>query len=180
MSTPLGLWIAPGTMNNNNIERRVESLLFASRWLLVPFFVGLIVALLMLLVRFYIDLVTLIPLSMHVGSEELLVGILSLVDTLLLGNLLVIIILAGYEGSVSRIDEAGEQRLEWMGQVGFADLKLKVIGSIVAFSAIELLRIFLTLDEHPVPNLAWRLGIHATFVVSGVLFAWMDRLASHD
>ncbi len=167
-------------MKHRTHEQRIESLLFASRWLLVPFFLGLIIALLMLLIRFFVDLAALVPVSLHVGNEALLVGILSLVDTLLLGNLLVIIILAGYEGSVSRIDEAGEQRLEWMGQVGFADLKLKVIGSIVAFSAIELLRIFLTLDEHPVPNLPWKLGIHATFVVSGVLFAWMDRLASHE
>jgi uncharacterized protein (TIGR00645 family) len=102
-----------------------------------------------------------------------------LVDMSLVGNLLLIIIFSGYENFVSKIDAAGhEDKPEWMGKVDFSGLKLKLIASIVAISAIELLKAFVNLDKVLNPDqLKWKVGIHITLVVSGVLFALMDRLA---
>ena len=116
------------------------------------------------------------------SEGEIIVGILSLIDMALIGNLLLIIIFSGYENFVSKIDTAGhEDRPEWMGHVDFSDLKMKVIGSIVAISAIELLKSFMHMNGGELNaadnvELAWKVGIHLTFVLSGVLFALMDWL----
>ena len=121
-------------------ERLLERLLFSSRWLLAPFYVGLVLAIVLLLIKFVRELVGLIPLAMHGGTGETIVGILSLVDLALVANLLLIIIFAGYENFVSKIHTGNnEDRPEWMGHVDFSDLKIKLIGSIVAISGIELL-----------------------------------------
>ncbi len=160
-------------------ERIVESVLFGSRWLLAPFFVGLIAAIGLLLFKFGKVLFGLIAHATMLGSNDIVVGVLNLVDVTLMANLLIIVILAGYESSVSRLDEAAhDERLGWMGQVGFSDLKLKVLGSIIAISAVELLRIFLTLGSADVVLLKWRLLIHLTIVISGLLFAAMERLGN--
>lgn len=91
---------------------------------------------------------------------------------------LLIVILSGYENFVSKIESATHRdRPEWMGKVDFSGLKLKLIASIVAISAIELLKSFVNLAAHSNEELAWKLGIHLTLVVSGVLFALTDRIA---
>ncbi|MFC1748677.1 YqhA family protein, partial [Pseudomonadota bacterium] len=101
----------------------------------------------------------------------------TMVDVVLLSNLLMIIIFAGYENFVSKIDTGdSEDRPSWMGKVGFSDLKMKLIGSIVAISGIELLKIFVNSEQFTNEQLAWKIGLHMSFVVSGVLFALMDRL----
>ena len=106
---------------------------------------------------------------------------LSLIDLSLAGNLLIIVIFSGYENFVSRIHSAAhEDRPAWMGTVDFAGLKMKLIGSIVAISAIALLKTFLEIGDHP-PDptmLFWQVVIHLTFVATGVLLAVMDAIAS--
>ncbi len=161
------------------LEHALESILFSSRWILAPFFLGLVLAIFLLLAKFLAVLFGLFAHAWVLSGSQILVGVLTLVDVTLMANLLVIIVLAGYESSVSRMDHADHKdRLVWMGQVGFSDLKLKVIGSIVAISAIELLRLFLSMETVNVQLLTWKLAIHAAFVLSGVLFALMDKLAT--
>lgn len=160
-------------------ERILESILFGSRWLLAPFFLGLVAAIALLLVKFAKQLLTLATTLPTLEEHGIVVGVLNLVDVTLMANLLVIIILAGYESSVSRLDTAAhESRLSWMGSMGFNDLKLKVIGSTVAILAVELLSQFLSMGEADIPLLKWKLVTYLALVVSGVLFAAMDRLAS--
>jgi uncharacterized protein (TIGR00645 family) len=97
----------------------------------------------------------------------------------MVANLVLLIIFAGYENFVSKIDTSGhEDRPDWMGLVTFSDLKIKLMGTIVAISAIDLLKTFINVTAHKPDEIAWRLGLHLTFVVSGVLFAIMDRVAS--
>jgi uncharacterized protein (TIGR00645 family) len=105
--------------------------------------------------------------------------ILELLDTVLLGNLIIIIIFAGYENFVSKINVAEQSvdRPHWMGRVDYSGLKIKLIGSLVAISVIELLKDFMQEGEFDAKREMWRLGIHITFVVSGVLFALMDFIA---
>jgi uncharacterized protein (TIGR00645 family) len=107
-------------------------------------------------------------------------GVLSIVDISLIMNLLIIIIFSGYENFVSKMEELHEHtdRPDWMGHIGFTDLKLKLIGSIVAISGVELLKTFMSLKgDINTEQLAWMVGIHLTFVVSGVLYAVTDRLS---
>jgi uncharacterized protein (TIGR00645 family) len=161
-----------------HIEHRLEALMFASRWLLAPFYLGLLLALGLLLVKFVKEFIEFAPLVFTSSGGEVIVALLSLIDVVLVANLLVIIVFAGYENFVSRmrIDDH-EDRPSWMGQVGFSELKMKLIGSIVAISAIELLRVFMNAGSMTEDQVGWKLATHMTLVVSGLLFAIMDRIA---
>ena len=165
------------------IENGLESAIFRSRWLLAPFYVGLIVSIVLLMIKFLTELFHLAQHVAELTEGELVVGILSLVDMSLVGSLLLMIIFSGYEIFISKIDVADhEDRPDWMGKVDFSGLKLKVIGAIVAISAIELLKTFVAISENPTEGeqtrLMWKVIIHMTFVVSGVLFAIMDKIAA--
>ena len=130
------------------VELALEHFIFASRWLLVPFYVGLVAAAALLLMKFGNAFLMLIPVIFAGDNNAALLGILTLVDITLVANLLLIIIFAGYENFVSKIDTGdNEDRPDWMGHVGFSDLKLKLIGSIVAISGIELLKYFINVKE---------------------------------
>lgn len=164
------------------VERAFEAGIFSSRWILAPFFVGLIFSIAVLLGGFTRELWHLLS---HFGSlteTETILGILALVDMTLLANLLIIIIFSGYESFVSKLDVANhEDKPGWMGKVGFSTLKVKLISSIVAISGIDLLRTYMQLDSDPTISLEivkWKLLIHGVFVVSGLLFAIMDYLTS--
>jgi len=160
------------------LEHFVENLIFSSRWLVAPFFLGLIVAMLALLVKFGKELVAMIVGLVAGDGSDTLIGILTLVDTALIASLLLIITLSGYENFVSKINIGEhEDRPAWMGKVGFADLKIKLMGAIVAISAVELLKAFIDVDKFTTEQMAWKVGIHLTFVVSGVLFAVTDRIS---
>jgi uncharacterized protein (TIGR00645 family) len=161
------------------LETTLESMMFNSRWLLAPFYIGLVGAVFLLLVKFIQELIHVTPHILNSSESEAILAILTLVDMSLVANLLLIIIFSGYENFVSKIDAAGhEDKPEWMGKVDFSGLKLKLIASIVAISAIELLKAFVNLDKVlNAEQLKWKVGIHITLVVSGVLFALMDRLA---
>ncbi len=159
-------------------ERTIETVIFASRWLMAPFYLGLVVSLGMLMVKFVQELIELVPEVLHLKDTEIIVGALSLIDLSLAGNLLLMVIFAGYENFVSKIDVAHHKdRPEWMGKVDFSGLKLKLIASIVAISGIHLLKSFMNVAEMDKTDLLWLVIIHGTFVGSGVLLAIMDRIA---
>ena len=161
------------------LEQKFESLFFAGRWLLAPFFFGLLIAIIALLVKFAKELFGLVSGVLVNSSEQSIVSILTLVDTALLASLLLIIAFSGYENFVSKFNIGDhEDRPAWMGKVGFADLKLKLIGAIVAISAVELLKAFILSDALTTEQILVKIAIHVTFVVSGVLFALTDYIAS--
>jgi uncharacterized protein (TIGR00645 family) len=160
------------------VESVLESWIFRARWLLAPFFVGLLVAIVAVLYKFMKQLWALLVAAFGSGSDELIIAnILTLVDSALIGALLLIIGFSGYENFVSKIATGEhEDRPAWMGKVGFSDLKIKLMGAIVAISAVELLKAFINVDQLSNTELAWRVGIHMAFVASGVLFAITDRI----
>ena len=169
----------------NGFEKGLEYLLYNSRWLLAPFYLGLVLALVMLLAAFVGELIHVIPVLPRADPEQIILAALSLIDLSLAGNLVVIVIFSGYENFVSKIDTQGsEDRPSWMGTLDFSGLKMKLIGSIVAISAISLLRAFMTLTEPDAPfdeaGIRWLVLLHLTFVVSGLLFASMDWVAERS
>ena len=152
--------------------------MFASRWLLAPLYLGLVGSLLFLLLKFGQEFLHMAFLVKDMSDREVILGILSLVDITLIANLLLMVIFSGYENFVSKIDVLNHKdRPDWMGKVDYSGLKLKLIGSIVAISAIDLLRSFMNLEQMADRQIKWMLIIHATFILSGVLFAIMDRIA---
>src|SRR5690606_12078433 len=158
-------------------EDLLETWIFRSRWLLAPFFVGLLLAIVALLMKFLKQLVSLSLEMFTLSGDEMIIRILTLVDSALIAALLLIIGFSGYENFVSKIGTGDhEDRPAWMGKVGFSDLKIKLMGAIVAISAVELLKSFIEIKTTSNEELAWRVGIHMTFVVSGVLFAITDRI----
>lgn len=165
-------------------ERAFENGLFRSRWLMAPMYVGLIVALGILVVVFLREVIDLVPRTLELSLDKAILSILSLIDLTLAANLLLIVMFSGYENFVSRIDvdvESSKDRPGWMGKIDFGGLKLKLIASIVAISAIHLLKRFMEIGKKgPIDSqeMFWLVVIHLTFVVSGVMMALMDWFAS--
>ncbi len=164
-------------------EGPLERLLFNARWLMAPFYLGMVLAIVAVLWVFLRELATQVAGLWTMNAEGVILMALSLIDLSLTANLLLIVVFAGYENFVSKIDTGRhEDRPAWMGTVDFAGLKMKLIASIVAISAIALLRAFLPLaEEHEAVDgvrLGWMVAVHSTFVVSGVLLAVMDWITS--
>ena len=164
------------------LETRFEHLLFTSRWLMAPVYFGLVLAMLVLLAKFGKEVYALFSMLTTVSGGELIIGVLSLVDVALIMNLLIIIMFSGYENFVSKMADLHdhEDRPDWMGHIGFSDLKIKLIGSMVAISGIELLKAFMHLSQGDAQIedrlLTWMVAIHVTFLLSGLFYALMDRL----
>jgi uncharacterized protein (TIGR00645 family) len=160
------------------IENILERFIFASRWILAPFYVALVGALVALLVKMVQHTYEL-GLHLFTSSEsDTILTLLGLIDLTLTGSLVVIVIFSGYENFVSRIDPARHADWpEWMAKIDFTGLKLKLLSSIVAISAIQLLRAFMNVKNMPDRELGWLVGIHLVFVVSGLFLALTDRLS---
>ncbi len=163
--------------------RGLERALWASRWLLAPMYLGLVLVLGMLTVVFGRQLLYYLLQVLMLSAEDAILAALTLIDLTLAANLLLIVMFSGYENFVSRI-EAGRSRPSWMGTVDFAGLKLKLVASIVAISGIHLLKRFMEvgagapLEDAGARELLWLTVIHLVFVLSGVLLALMDRLGA--
>jgi uncharacterized protein (TIGR00645 family) len=161
-----------------NFERMLENGIFASRWLLAPFYLGLVICLALLLLHFIGKLVAFIPTVPRAEESDVILGVLSLVDVAFTANLVLIVIFSGYENFVSKFDTATHDRPDWMTKVDFSGLKQKLITSIVAISAIQVLKAFMNIDKYgDTTKLAWLVGIHIMFVVSLLVLSISDRLA---
>lgn len=160
------------------VENQLERILAASRWLLAPFFVGLALSVVILLIKFVQEFYHLASRALTVTEAEAILGVLSLVDLALTGALVMIVIFSGYENFVSKIDHTNVRNWpEWMGSIDFTALKIKLLGSIVAISAIQLLKQFMVVKAASDRDLMWYVIIHVVFVVSSVLLALSDRLS---
>jgi uncharacterized protein (TIGR00645 family) len=161
------------------IERTIERLLFASRWLLAPIYLGLSLALITLCVKFFAELYHSLSHVLVLSESDVVLSLLSLVDLSLVASLIVMVMFSGYENFVSKIDMEGEDdKLGWLGKLDAGTLKLKVAASIVAISSIHLLRAFMDAQDTPNDKLMWFVIIHMTFVLSAVLLGVLDRMTS--
>jgi len=157
-------------------ERFVENLIYASRWLLAPIYFGLSLALLALGLKFFQELVHLAPHVFEKTETDLILVLLSLIDMALVGGLLVMVMISGYENFVSQLDIGRDkERLAWLGKMDSGSLKLKVASSIVAISSIHLLRMFMNTQQVPNDKLMWYVIIHLTFVASAFVMSMMDK-----
>ena len=162
------------------VERAFESVLFNSRWLMAPFYLGLVVSLAVLLYKFGLLLIEFILHAPSAKESDIILGVLSLIDVSLTGNLILIVVFSGYENFVSRIDPGGHPDWpEWMTKVDFAGLKQKLLASIVAISAIQVLKAFMNIDAaFDAQKMGWLVAVHLVFVVSTLVLALSDRWGS--
>ena len=153
--------------------------LIASRWLMAPLYLGLIAALIIDAFEFFEELIHTIVGVPGLDANGTILAVLKLVDLVLIGNLVLIMIVAGIGtlGTIARSDDDAPLA-QFMGKVDFSGLKLKVIVSLVAIAAVDLLESFVEVHSTDKTDLMWQIAILATFVVTGVLLALMDRL--HD
>jgi uncharacterized protein (TIGR00645 family) len=181
------------------MERLIERLLFSSRWILAPVYLGLSLALIALGITFFVEVFNVFShvfenVVSHSGDAahaleavggivrnpeaDLVLSLLAMVDLVLVGSLIVMVMFSGYENFVSKLDiEADTEKLGWLGKLDANSLKLKVASSIVAISSIHLLRAFMDARETPNDKLFWYVIIHLTFVVSALLMGILDRIA---
>ena len=163
----------------NFIEKFLERAMFSSRWALAPVYVALCLTLLVITYKvidlFIYEIFHLTELSLN----ELLVFVLHIVDLALVGNLVLMVVLAGYENFISKIEaaESSPDRPDWMGKLDFSGLKLKLIASIVAISSIGLLEAFISVKSYTSEEIYLMIFIHAVFILSGLVIAIMDYIS---
>jgi uncharacterized protein (TIGR00645 family) len=169
------------------IERTVERLFFASRWLLAPVYLGLSIALVVLGIKFFEELYHVLAHVVAWGGHgeamseaEVVLSLLALVDLSLVAGLIVMVMFSGYENFVSKIDieDGAAEKLGWLGKLDATTLKLKVAASIVAISSIHLLRKFMEVEKIESDKLLWYVVIHMTFVFSALLMGVLDRIGA--
>jgi uncharacterized protein (TIGR00645 family) len=159
------------------MERFLENAMYASRWLLAPIYFGLSLALLALALKFFQEIFHILPHVFAKTEAELILVLLSLVDMALVGGLLVMVMISGYENFVSQLDiDEGKEKLDWLGKMDSSSLKMKVAASIVAISSIHLLRMFMDAQKIDNEKLMWYVIIHLTFVLSAFAMGYLDKL----
>ena len=170
----------------SKLEEVTEKLLFASRWILAPIFLGLSLALIALGFKFFQEAWHVFGTLIDMGESDLVLTVLGMIDIVLVGSLIIMVMFSGYENFVSTIDAKGTDSLNWLGKLDAGTLKLKVAASIVAISSIHLLRVFMQVgkkvpDTHELlvtnDQIMWFVILHLTFVVSAVLLGVLDRMA---
>ncbi|WP_296265561.1 TIGR00645 family protein [Pseudomonas sp. MLB6B] len=162
------------------MERLLENAMYASRWLLAPIYFGLSLGLLALALKFFQEIVHVLPNVFDMAEADLVLVILSLIDMSLVGGLLVMVMFSGYENFVSQLDiDEGKEKLSWLGKMDSTSLKMKVAASIVAISSIHLLRVFMDAQNISPQYLMWYVIIHMTFVVSAFVMGYLDKLTKH-
>lgn len=159
------------------VERFIAATLTASRWLMAPLYLGLIAALAVIVVEFYRELARTVVGFVELTPDMVNLAVLKLVDLVLVGNLVVIMTAAGVQALASSA-VAEKDRRDWMGKLDFSGLKFKILASIVAIAAIELLETYMNISSLDKTDVLWKIVILLALVVSGVLLAWTDRLGS--
>lgn len=162
----------------SKLELATEKLLFASRWILAPIFLGLSLALIALGFKFFQQAWHVFSDLIAISEANLVLTVLAMIDIVLVGSLIVMVMFSGYENFVSTIDAKGSDSLSWLGKLDAGTLKLKVAASIVAISSIHLLRVFVQVEEiKDNSKIMWYVIVHMTFVLSAVLLGVLDKMS---
>lgn len=162
------------------VEKLLERLMYSARWVLAPIYLGLSLALLALGIKFFQEILHVLPHIFQITEAELILKVLTLIDIALVGGLLIMVMFSGYENFVSRLDiSEGQEKLSWLGKMDSTSLKNKVAASIVAISSIHLLKVFMNAENIANDKMLWYVLLHITFVASAFAMGMLDRLTRH-
>ncbi|MBW1637919.1 TIGR00645 family protein [Microbacterium resistens] len=185
------------TQARNPWARSIASLIFVSRWLQAPLYIGLIIAQLVYVIVFMVELWHLIVEDVfgditHINEATIMLSVLGLIDVVMIANLLIMVIIGGYETFVSRIHVDGHpDQPEWLSHVNANVLKVKLAMAIIGISSIHLLKTFIAvgnmdadgtrteIGDYTPTGVLWQVVIHMVFIVSALALAWIDRMSSH-
>jgi uncharacterized protein (TIGR00645 family) len=167
-----------GPFAMKKLEHTIEAVILASRWLLVVFYLGLALALLLYAVSFAGKLYQFMIKLWVLEDSDTILKMLSLIDAALVASLVIMVIMSGYENFVSRFDNAEGAEISWLGKVDAGSLKIKVASTIVAISSIHLLQVFLNVQQFTFDQLMWLTIMHLAFVVSAFILAYIDRMSA--
>ncbi len=159
------------------MERIIETLMYRARWLLAPIYLGLSLALIALGIKFFQEVFHLLTHILELKEASMILVVLSLIDIAMVGGLLVMVMMSGYENFVSQLDvPEGGEKLSWLGKMDSSSLKAKIAASIVAISSIHLLKIFMDAEEVDNDKIMWYILLHLTFVASAFAMGYLDIL----
>jgi uncharacterized protein (TIGR00645 family) len=162
-----------------SLELLVERIILSSRWLLVVFYIGLVLALAVYAVSFAFKFLKVAGSVFELDEAEMILAMLGLIDAALVASLIVMVMISGYENFVSRFDEAEKEgEVSFLGKLDSGSLKIKVASSIVAISSIHLLQVFLNVDQYTDGRIMWLTLMHLAFVVSAVMLGFLEKLMS--
>jgi len=162
------------------MEKILEQALYRARWLLAPIYLGLALALVALIIKFFQEAAHLLLHITSVDEAKMILSVLSLIDMAMVGGLIVMVMMSGYENFVSQLDLEGEsEKLSWLGKMDSSSLKAKIAASIVAISSIHLLKVFMNVENIDNKKLQWYVILHMTFVLSAFLMGYMDSKTKH-
>ena len=161
------------------MEKIFETAMYRSRWLLAPIYFGLSIVIIALGIKFFLELAHLFSGIVSMSEASVILIVLSLVDLAMVGGLLLMVMMSGYENFVSRLDIPDhEEKLSWLGKMDSSSLKAKIAASIVAISSIHLLKKFMAAESIDNDKLMWYVLIHITFVVSAFAMGFLDLLSA--
>ena len=167
-----------GKTVGRRLELGIERIIMASRWLQAPLYVGLVFVLGVVVVKFPFKIWDLMSKALSADESDLILMVLSLVDLIMVANLVVMVIISGYENFVSHIEADDTiDRLSWFGKLDAGSLKIKLASSIVAISSIHLLQRFLEAGDFDNNKLYALVVMHMAFVVSALMLTYIDRLS---
>ncbi len=159
------------------MEKILEKMMYSSRWIMAPIYLGLSLVLVMLGIKFFQEILHILPNILAMKEVDLILVTLSLVDITLVGGLIVMVMISGYENFVSQLDvDESKEKLVWLGKLDAGSLKNKVAASIVAISSIHLLKVFMNAEHIPNDKIKWYLLIHITFVLSAFAMGYLDKI----
>lgn len=160
-----------------NLERILERLIYNSRWLQAPVYLGLIIGTLLFAIKFFEELYHIIMRFGVTDEKTLMVTILGLIDITMVINLLIVVIIGGYWTFVNKIEVIKEEeRPDWLKKINASTLKIKLIVSLVSISGVDLLKSFINISNIPTEKVLLQIAIHFTFILSALLLAFSDRI----
>lgn len=163
----------------STLKKAVGRFIFMSRWLQAPLYLGLIVILATYVYRFIAELYHLISHLNGVDDNQIMLGVLSLIDVVMIANLLIMVVMGGYETFISRLDlDAHPDQPEWLDHLDAGAMKIKLALALIGISSIHLLRTFIDPSRMPNDKVMWQVVIHLTLLVSALAIAYTNRLLS--
>ena len=155
----------------------MAQMIFWSRWLQAPLYLGLIVAQGVYVYHFMVELVHLVSIANKIGEAEIMLIVLGLIDVVMIANLLIMVIIGGYETFVSRLNlKEHPDQPEWLSHVNAATMKIKLSMALIGISSIHLLKTFINAENMTEATMKWQVIIHVVFIMSAVAMAYTDRI----
>ncbi len=160
-------------------QNTLGSMIFLSRWLQAPLYLGLIIAQGIYVYRFMLELWHLMSGVQEMKESEVMLLVLGLIDVVMIANLLIMVIIGGYETFVSRLNLEGHpDQPEWLSHVNAGVLKVKLATALIGISSVHLLKTFIDVEKHTNKVIFWQVAIHTIFIMSALILAWIEKINS--